>query len=247
LYQKFIRLSLAGGIAVALLGFGNPSLAQTAQPSAATQPSTAAPEELDCTASGQIAKFDGTNWVCTEAPRAFKYVFVTSEVFDGNLGGVFDNPDSSGLANGAHAICNTLAGAAGLPGTYMAWIADGKNSPDTMFEKSELPYMLTDGRTQIADNYADLTDCSGSCLDNPIVLVETGRIYTGDTEVWTNVSPNGTATGKAISDSCGAWTGKSPATSGAAGRTGQIGTTEDWTDGNRVSCSSWRRLYCFEQ
>ncbi len=226
---------------MALLSFGILSPAQAAQPA------TAAPEELDCTASGQIATFDGTNWVCAEAPRAFKYVFATSEVFEGNLGGIFDDPDSAGQATGAHAICNSLAGAAGLPGTYMAWIADDKNSPDTMFEKSEVPYVLADGKTQVADNYADLTDCSGTCLDYPIVQVETGRIYSGETEVWTNVSPNGTATGKARADSCGAWTGKSPATRGASGRTGQIGTTKDWTAGDTISCSSWRRLYCFEQ
>ena len=233
-----MKLSLAGGIAVALLGFGNQSVAQS---------DTAAPEELDCTASGQIAKFDGTNWVCAEAPRAFKYVFVTSEVFEGNLGGIFEGKNSTGLATGAHAICNTLAGTAGLPGTYKAWIADDKNSPDTMFEKSDIPYVLADGKTQIADNYADLTDCSGSCLDYPIVVVETGRIYNGETEVWTNVAPNGTASGKSIADSCGAWTGKSPATGGASGRTGQIGITKSWTAGATISCSSWRRLYCFEQ
>ena len=236
-----MKLSLAGGIAMVLLGFGDLTPAQ------GQGASQTPPEGLFCDSRHQVAEFDGTNWACAEAPRAFKYVFVTSDTFEGKLGGIFGKSNTTDPAPGAHAICNLFAGAAGLPGTYMAWIADDKNSPDTMFEKSEIPYVLADGKTQVADNYADLTDCSGSCLDHPIIQVETGRIYNGETEVWTNVSPDGTASGKAVADSCGAWTGKSPATSSASGRTGQIGTAADWTAGAAISCSNWRRLYCFEQ
>ena len=46
-------------------------------------------------------------------------VFVTSTVHDGNLGGLV----------GADAICNSLASAAGLAGTYKAWLSDGSGWP----------------------------------------------------------------------------------------------------------------------
>jgi hypothetical protein len=236
-----MKPTLAGVIALALLGAGNLS------PARAAEASQTPPDDLLCDTQKEVAKFDGTNWVCAEAPRAFKYVFVTSEVFQGNLGGIFNGSDSAGLHTGPHGICNSLAGSAGLSGTYMAWIADDKNSPDTMFDRSEVPYMLADGKTKVADDYDDLVDCRGACLDHPIVQVETGRIYAGETRVWTNVAPNGTSAGKAATDSCSAWTGKQTISGITSGRTGQIGATADWTAGDTIACSNWRRLYCFEQ
>ena len=48
-----------------------------------------------------------------------KIVFVTSESFTGNLGGV----------SGADAHCNRLAKGANLGGQYLAWIADYDHEP----------------------------------------------------------------------------------------------------------------------
>lgn len=54
-----------------------------------------------------------------------KIVFITSQAYDGNLGGVA----------GANATCQMHAKNAGLSGTYKAWIADSKTNPWTSFNQ----------------------------------------------------------------------------------------------------------------
>ena len=156
-------------------------------------------------------------------------VFVTSVDSQGNLGGLA----------GADTLCQSLAAASGLFGTYRAWLSDGAESPSTRFVHSTGPYQLVDGTT-IANNWADLTD---SALQAPIVITEQGAVVVGE-EVWTNTRADGTA----ISDTrhCHDWT---TVDSGV----GQIGrawanNVEDWTDAHTVSaCSAGHHLYCFQQ
>ena len=65
----------------------------------------------------------GGDGVCT--------VFITSEQYDGNLGGL----------DGANEKCNQLAAAAGLEGTYSAWLStDEDNDPESLFTHAQLPY-----------------------------------------------------------------------------------------------------------
>ena len=68
-----------------------------------------------------------------------KTVFVTNESFKGkNLGGL----------TGADGKCQAEADdpASIVPsGTYLAWLSDGTDSPDTRFTKSSHPYILPDG------------------------------------------------------------------------------------------------------
>ena len=67
-----------------------------------------------------------------------KTVFVTSERFNGNLGGL----------KGADDKCQAQAEdpASIVPsGTYLAWLSDGTESPDTRFTKSSHPYQLAAG------------------------------------------------------------------------------------------------------
>ncbi len=93
-----------------------------------------------------------------------KTVFVTSAVFDGNLGGLA----------GADAKCQAAADgpASVVPsGTYLAWLSDGTDSPDTRFTKTAHPYLLPDG-TKIAEDFFDLTD--GSIL-HAIDIDPTGK------------------------------------------------------------------------
>ena len=81
-----------------------------------------------------------------------KTVFLTSTLQNGNLGGLA----------GANAICQGLANKAGIGGgrTYMAWLSDdATRSPDTLFTKAMVPYVLPNG-TMIANDYADLSDGS---------------------------------------------------------------------------------------
>jgi len=76
-------------------------------------------------------------------------VFVTSSQFQADFGSlaVADN------------MCNILAMNAGLVGTYKAWLSDDSASPSTRLTQATVPYVLVD-KTQIADDYADLIDCT---------------------------------------------------------------------------------------
>ena len=90
-------------------------------------------------------------------------VFVTSSGFFGNLGGTA----------GGDTDCNNAASAAGLSGTYKAWLsttATGDN-PASSFTQSTIPYVLRDN-TQVAANWTALV--SGT-LDHAIDEDEHGH------------------------------------------------------------------------
>ena len=90
-----------------------------------------------------------------------KRAFVTSTTFAGGaLGGL----------TGADAKCQARAVAAGLPGTYKAWLSDSTGSPSTRFAKAPVPYRLVDG-TIIANNFSDIID---GTLSAPLVMTELG-------------------------------------------------------------------------
>jgi hypothetical protein len=168
-------------------------------------------------------------------------VFVTSNVSQGNLGGLA----------GADLACQTLAELATpspLPGEYTAWLSidDGPDqSPASgRFRHSGQPYRLVNG-TQIAASWADLTD---GTLAAPIALTESGQGVSSATRfVWTNTRTDGTAGGHFGNGllSCGEW----QLTSGSSGNMGDATHTGvGWTFIGNGSCNSGRvRLFCFQQ
>jgi hypothetical protein len=171
-------------------------------------------------------------------PSNSNTVFITSTTNNGNFG------ITEGIAIGAaNNMCTARAQAAGLPGTYKAWIAasTGTDDPATTFTQSSVPYKEVDGTT-IAANWAGLI--SGT-LTNAITLDETGATRS-PVAVWTNVATNGTA---AISGSnttnCSAWTNNAVLQHGDAGLTGSA--TSTWTINGTPTCSGAYSLYCFQQ
>lgn len=154
-------------------------------------------------------------------------VFVTSTLTDGDLGGVA----------GADTICASLASAASLPGTFLAWIGDSTTDPATRFTRGGR-YEHSSGT--VADSFADLTDGD---IDAGITRDETGAIVPL-VAVWTGVAADGTAATTA-NDACADWT------SDSAGLTGVRGvnsvTDARWTLDAITACSVARALYCFEQ
>lgn len=155
-------------------------------------------------------------------------VFITSEGFDGNLGGV----------NGADARCQQLARAAGLKGIYLAWLsADDGTSPATRFTQVSVPYRRLDGAV-IAHNYADLTD---GTLENPINLDEKG-VESNTSRPWTGTS----SSGQPLGANCDNWLSNTE-----TGQTGnQLETSYKWSADDLtpfVPCGNKQRLYCFEQ
>ena len=175
--------------------------------------------------------------------RDEKTVFVTKASFAS---------DMDGLA-GADAKCQAEADdpESIVPsGTYMAWLSDGINSPDTRFTKSSHPYILPDG-TKIAENYADLTD--GSIL-HEINVDPTGAPVLGAQRFWTGTLTDGKAAQQFAANvkrnSCNAWNGttvlRAIATTGVTYK-----TTGEWTNHRQSWCNSLRqpkrRLICFQQ
>lgn len=152
-------------------------------------------------------------------------VFVSSVSYDSDLGGLA----------GADAKCNQLAAAAGLQGSFLAWLSDGVSDPDSRFLKSVVPYVRVDDE-QVADDWADLTD---GTIDTTLRISETGSDV-ADT-VFTNVAADGTT--KDPTNHCNGWT--------AGGTTARLGrsifTGSTWTDYQSTACGTSHRIFCFEQ
>ncbi len=171
---------------------------------------------------------------CTaDADRHERAVFATSASFNGNLGGLA----------GADAKCQAEADdpASIVPaGTYLAWLSDGNDSPETRFTKSSHPYMLPDG-TKIAEDFTDLT--SGSILRAPDI--DPAGKPLGLTRYWTGTNPDGTTTKYFLT--CDGWTAD-PVTNFI----GMAGSIRDgsslWSSSDPASaCSQPHRLVCFQQ
>lgn len=161
-----------------------------------------------------------------------KKVFVTSQRYTGELGGLF----------GADAICQTLADNATpvLTGTYKAWLSDGTTSATSRLTHHPGPYVRVDG-VRIADNWDDLTD---GALQNPIEITENGETPLLYFIVWTNTKIDGTVFSSL--DHCSDWTTSSDSYWAAYGYF--LETDSAWTTFASGGACSWvMRLYCFEQ
>ncbi len=169
----------------------------------------------------------------------FCSVFVSSGFFTGS--------EIGGLA-GADAKCQSLADAAGLSGTFKAWLSDSNQSPATRFPFITGPWRLqpnaVDGSNLppiVATDLEDLTTCGATCLKSPINRTETGVILQGSVTVWTNTLANGTAS----TASCLDWTSSDIGVSGLFGDASQVDSK--WTNTNSTfGCNSALSLYCFE-
>jgi hypothetical protein len=141
--------------------------------------------------------------------------------------------------------------AAGLSGTYMAWLSDTTGSPSTRFTQSSVPYVLVDG-TMVATDWAQLT--TGPLL-HAIDMSELGgapghdnsgnacALPAGATIVWTSTKHDGTAV---PGTDCSGWTSAVLNAPSQWGR--DDATTNDWaTWCSSGSCSWSAPLYCFEQ
>lgn len=198
--------------------------------------------ETDITADNDNCGGCGVTCDATCTPGGcVRYVFVTDEISNGNLGGV----------TGADATCQQEADAAGLDGTYFAWLSSNSVTPAGRFLQSSVPYVRPDG-TVVADDWADLLDGS---LGAPINLNAAGASPAAPTcgtdRVWTNANTDGTLF--SASWTCSNWT-----TGGGVGHVGDMDDTNSgWTNTTGAACNVSTvcgagqevggRLYCFQQ
>ncbi len=158
-------------------------------------------------------------------------IFVTSTTYQGDL------DDGSGGLAGGDARCEARATAAGLGGTWVAWLSTSTvDAKDRLTEPAGV-FTRVDGVTQVADDIADLTDNS---LDNAILLDENGT-SAGIATVYTGSEAIGT---KRLGLMCNDWT---DGTSGSNGQTGRRADTNSWWASYlSMTCDTSARLYCFE-
>ena len=177
--------------------------------------------ELSCVRSSGTETVSAT--LNVQAPVAAPgNVFVTSQEYTGNLGGIA----------GADAKCQDRARSKGFAGTWLAWISTpGNNAGDRI---PNWPFTDFRGQT-IASNKTDLLD---GTLSSPIQYDESGNFR--DTFVWTSTLADGTAVPFLF---CLGWTNGSSGEAGLAGASTK--TTSQWTDGGNTACHNESALYCF--
>ena len=183
-------------------------------------------------------------------------VFVTSQIYYPTFGGV----------EGGDKICNDLAKASGLPGTYKAWLS-GFDSTHKLainvsdrLEHSTLPYKLVTGEI-VANNWQELTT---KPLLHAININEKGQKVT-PRWVWTGSMPNGArtpATLGAVSPDCSNWNARYACCASCGWNdstnndprgfdpvTGENIMPQSWGGEMyaRLGCNQQYHLYCFQQ
>jgi hypothetical protein len=175
-----------------------------------------------------------------------KRVFVTSTLYNGNLGGLA----------GADSKCQARAAAVGLPGTYKAWLSSTTVPVGSRLTHSMVPYVLVTGSV-IAADWGALTSGgpdSSSVLSHAIDITELGTTPTamstsacGTDAVWTDSREDGTLFNGG--ETCGDWTDPIGVVSGWGNWRLQANWSLDCNGGNSatIGCASLSPLYCFEQ
>jgi hypothetical protein len=173
-----------------------------------------------------------------------KIIFLTSQAYDGNLGGLA----------GADAKCQSLAAAANLSGTFKAWLSDSTTNASDRLTHNTGSYVRTDGAV-VAINWLDLID---SNIKEPIICDENKECLTSlDSSlqyVWTGSVANGKNN---YIFNCADWTyaidpppfdGECGPDRDVCGSHGEYLSINSWWSYRfNISCHFHFRLYCIEQ
>jgi hypothetical protein len=159
-----------------------------------------------------------------DAARAPLRAFVTSQTKTGNLGGVA----------AADQLCTSLATAAGLGGTYRAWLSvSGADAIDHV--TSVGPWQLVTGDVVAADK----AGLAAAQLKHLVNRDEKGATPPdAEDRVWTGTGSNG----RYVGPDCAQWTGAGAGLVGEA----KNGGSGNWTALGNESCTEVNRVYCFE-
>jgi hypothetical protein len=150
-------------------------------------------------------------------------VFVTSDLYDGDLGGLA----------GADAICGDAATAGGLDGTFVAYLSSG--GIDARSRLTGRGWIRTDG--------APVVDVAAGFADGPVIFpirLDEHGVDLGSVDFYT-----GTRAGAASGNDCAGWT-SALATDVADLSWTSWGTTLAWNWDGGNACNEPRRLMCIE-
>jgi len=155
-----------------------------------------------------------------------KRVFVTSTLYDGNLGGL----------SGADSKCQERANAANLGGTWRAILSTSAVDARDRIGYNWEYLVLINGR--VVENVASLWD--GTLSNGPININEYGN--TQSNSVWTGSSLGGSS----VAYTCTNWTSNSSSIMGNQGLSSY--TNSLWINDKSVACNNISNsLYCIEQ
>jgi hypothetical protein len=199
-----------------------------------------------CSSDGSFA--DDT--ACPSTCKAGKCVSNPGKVFVTST--TYKAGDLGGLA-GADAKCQARASAAGLTGTFRAWLSDATDQPATRFSRDRGPYLLVTGNV-VANNWTGLA--SGT-LRHAINVTELGTPAPPATIpgcatpiVWTNTTSDGYVGDPGLT--CGDWTDSSVFSAWF----GTTASQTEWTSPNcqgatgtsaATGCGALAPIYCVEQ
>lgn len=158
--------------------------------------------------------------------------FVTGATYTGALSGL----------TGADTSCNTAATAAGLPGTYTAWLSSSTTSALSRIPAAASGWVRVDGRP-FAPSRADL---GGALTRFPLNVTESGATVS-TALVWTNTGANGSSIITVPGNVCADWASSNSANTARSGSTGYTGN--EWTDAGVTAvttCNTRQRLYCLQ-
>lgn len=199
---------------------------------------------LGLTTASACSEDEGPACDCAEvgcfADTCTKTVFVSKTAIPSNFGGIA----------GADAVCAQEAAAAGLPGTYYAWLSDKSTSPRVRFSRSTVPYTLPSG-AEIAADYAALAVAVppiNQHADATAVLREAND-DAAPAQIWTGTTIDGHSdTNSNSSNFCADWTDNSISNMTLVGWVHKRSKPKfDWTRANLVPCTGVGYLYCFQQ
>lgn len=162
-----------------------------------------------------------------------KKVFVTSQQYTGIIGSL----------SAADAICQTLAGGAGLGGTWKVWLSNSStNAIDRIADVG--PWVTTNNTIAVLGKISPAEPLQGYLnrleIENPIEYDENGTKLPVGGKVWTGSFSDGT---KDIR-TCVNWTSNAI---GQGAMTGIYTLKIGWSVGFLSTCDVMARLYCFEQ
>ena len=181
-------------------------------------------------------------------------VFLTSVSGVGDLSTWPDAGGAIGLAAGDN-ICQTRANAAGLTGTFVAWLSDvnndaycrvsgllglvANNCDQSVLPGNAGPWVRTDGYPFSGSIDRLVTD---NQVFTPIRLDETGTFvpYAQPLYFYAGTSTNGVGSG--TSNNCGGWTDTTLGSSFGS----PFLTSRRWSGSTFTGCNTIQRLACFE-